>query len=258
MKYLDTLIALGLTDTEAKLYLAMLEIGPNPVSTIARKAGIGRTNCYAALEKMRADGLVSSVEEKGLLKYSAVAPKKLERHAQRLEQEAEENHRRIKQALPELRSLTGDLVLAPKVRYFEGEEGIMQIFADSLESLKELPKAKRNKLSYSSAPEVSHDLRCFLDKYIEDRKKHSITVKAIMPDKKASRAYKKDAKKNLAEVRIMPKTVKLKFESEISIYDDKIAIMSLKKDRLHGVIIESPEIAATERAIFELAWRGCR
>lgn len=34
----------GLADKEAKVYLAMLELGPSPVLPIAAKAGVNRQN----------------------------------------------------------------------------------------------------------------------------------------------------------------------------------------------------------------------
>ncbi len=50
------------------------------------------------------------------------------------------------------------------------------------------------------------------------------------------------------------------FTNEINIYDHKVAICSfdsgLRGDRdMFGVIIESKEVAETQRQIFEMAWR---
>lgn len=257
MELLTDLLSLHLSEKEAKLYLTLLEIGPNPVSSVARKAGITRTTAYAALETLKEKGLVSVIEQSGIQQYAPVEPEKLEEYAKTQQEQAEENYKKIQKILPQLKSLTGDLVLAPKVKYYEGVEGIKTIYHDTIEVLKKLPKQERIKLSYSSAPEVSHELRNFLDDYIHQRKKEGIRVKGIFPESKRSREYLKKSKQHGAEGRIMPKDIALKFDTEISIYGDKIAIMSLKKERLHGVMIESEEIANTERAIFELAWRGC-
>ena len=41
---------------------------------------------------------------------------------------------------------------------------------------------------------------------------------------------------------------------EINIYDDKVSIISFGEDELVGMIIESHEIADTQRAIFAMAW----
>jgi hypothetical protein len=46
------------------------------------------------------------------------------------------------------------------------------------------------------------------------------------------------------------------FEYEITIYGDKVAVLSLNPEERMGLIIESPVYAKTQRAIFQLAWLG--
>ena len=47
------------------------------------------------------------------------------------------------------------------------------------------------------------------------------------------------------------------FNNEVNIYDDKVAITSFGEAEadLFGVIIESREVAETQRQIFAMAWR---
>jgi|SRR5690606_2544810 len=258
MNLAEHLQSLGFTEKESKLYITLLEIGPNPVSSIARKAGITRTTAYAALETLKEKGLVSAIEQGGIQQYAGVEPEKLEEYAKNQQEKAEENYKKIKSIVPQLKSLTGDLVMAPKVKYYEGAEGIKTIYNDTIEVLKKLPKNERIKLSYSSASEVAPDLRRFLDEYVKTRKKHHIMIKGIFPETEESRKYQKKSKQHFAEVKIMPEDISLEFDTEISIYGNKISVMSLKPDRLHGAIIESPEIASSYRAVFEITWRACK
>ncbi|MDP3975932.1 MAG: helix-turn-helix domain-containing protein [bacterium] len=248
---------LGLSENEAKLFITLLEVGANPVSVVARKAEVTRTTAYAALETLMNKGLVSLVEKNGIQQYAPVSTQMLERYAREQRDHAEANLKLVREMMPQLKSLTGELVMAPKVKYFEGVEGIKNIYQDTLEVLGQLAKEQRVKYAYSSAPQVSDELRDYLDHYIEERRRLKIQIRGIFPDTSASRRYIKSAKRLLALVRIMPKDLEFRFDAEISIYGDKVAIMSLKGDRLHGVIVESLEISATQRAIFELAWRGC-
>ncbi len=251
------LSSLGLSEKEAKLYLTLLEVGPNPVSAVARKANITRTTAYAALESLKSRGLVSIIESKGIQQFSPVGPRKLEEFAKKEAEKADKNYQSIKLIVPDLKKLTGDLVLAPKVKYYEGIEGIKTIYQDSIDALRGLPPARRIKYSYSSAPEVGSELRDFLNDYIETREKLGIKVKGIFPANTRTEEYKAKVHLNFTDVRLLPKDIHFKVESEISIYEDKVAVMSMKEDRMHGLIIESPEIASTQRAIFELAWRSC-
>ena len=46
------------------------------------------------------------------------------------------------------------------------------------------------------------------------------------------------------------------FEHEVLIYDNKVAVISLNKDEIIGMIFESQIYARSQRAIFDLAWLG--
>ncbi|MDD3862222.1 MAG: hypothetical protein PHP74_05065, partial [Candidatus Gracilibacteria bacterium] len=48
------------------------------------------------------------------------------------------------------------------------------------------------------------------------------------------------------------------FENQISIYNNKVSIIHLEKGEEYGVILESKDVADMQRAIFELAWGGCK
>ena len=42
------------------------------------------------------------------------------------------------------------------------------------------------------------------------------------------------------------------FENEMNIYNDKLAIIHLERGEEYGVVIQSKEIAAMQRGIFEI------
>ena len=50
---------IGLSDKDAEVYLACLELGTQPASVIARKAGLKRPTTYLILEGLLKRGLVS-------------------------------------------------------------------------------------------------------------------------------------------------------------------------------------------------------
>ena len=75
---------------------------------------------------------------------------------------------------------------------------------------------------------------------------------------KVARLWPRPIKKNYREIRLVPPS-EFSFANEINIYDDKVAIISFGKDKtVLGMIIESAEIADTQRAIFMMAWEFAR
>lgn len=125
---LTQLINLGLTDKEAKTYLASLELGTSSIQKIAEKAKVNRATTYVIIEDLIKKGLVSSFEQGKKTYFAATHPSQLLRIVREKQVElkqAEENLE--KEILPELLSIHNVAEDQPKVRFFEGKEGIEAI-----------------------------------------------------------------------------------------------------------------------------------
>ncbi|OGJ51945.1 hypothetical protein A2335_00890 [Candidatus Peregrinibacteria bacterium RIFOXYB2_FULL_32_7] len=239
--------SLELSEKEALVYLTMLRIGSQGVSIVAKKSGLSRTTCYHVLESLQKKGYVSSYEKNKIDYYNAESPEIFQYILEKKERELQEQKTRFIDLLPDFLNLRHGGEIMPKVRYFEGLQGIKEIYEDTL-------KEGKNKLAYSSIPDIQiKELKDYIENYLERRAKLGIKVRAIFPDTEKSREFIKNDKNLLRESRLI-NAKKYPFRSEINIYGNKIAYMSLDTNFLHGVIIESEAIVETERSIFELAW----
>ena len=232
---------LGLNSKEAKVYLAALEIGSNPVSKIAGKAKINRVTAYDIIEKLAKKGLISSFTRAKVKYFTATEPDVLVTDFQRKLGE-------LKEVLPELQRLTGETV-HPRVRYFEGLEGIRHIYEDTLTSKTEI-------LNYGDSEEIRKHWPTYDQDYVTKRAEKNIFLRGITLDDDYGRKVVEGNTGYKREIRLISKD-KFNFSNEICIYDDKVAIISFK-DELIGMIIESPEIANTQRAIFGMIWEFSR
>ena len=116
----------GLSENEAKIYLATLELGQTSVSRIARQAGIKRTTVYLSLESLMAKGLISAIKKDNKTHYYAEDPRDLERIM-------EERKKEISNLIPQLLAFTNLIDNKPEIRYFEGEEGIKEVLMKTVE-----------------------------------------------------------------------------------------------------------------------------
>ncbi len=114
---------LGLTSEESKVYLAILELGGSFVSAIARRAKVNRSTCYHTLDNLVKKGLISSYQKGKVLHFSAEDP-------HRFVQISEERMKRTESLIPHLTALISTLTVKPKIRFYEGIEGIKSIFED--------------------------------------------------------------------------------------------------------------------------------
>lgn len=235
---IEILISLGLTDKESKVYLAATEVGTQPVSAIGQAAKINRVTTYDILEKLKQKGLVSYFTKKKIKYFTATNP-------ETLLEEFEKRTNNLRTSIPKFKRLTGE-ISHPRVRYFEGIEGIKAIYADTLTSKTEI-------LNYANSSEIRKQWPNYDTEYVENRAKKKIYLRGVSPKDKAGEIVHSEDQKYYREIRLIP-AGEFNFTNEIHIYDDKVAIISFK-DELIGMILESIEIANSQRAIFNMCWQ---
>lgn len=238
MSLLPTLTAIGLSDKEARVYLASLEVGTSGVAEIARRARINRVTTYDILEKLMLKGMVSSSTNKGKQLFTATDPAVV---SNEVKQRADD----FKKILPDLKRIRGDAV-HPRVRYFEGLDGIKAIYEDTLTSKTEI-------LNFANSREIRLHWPTYDADYVDKRVKKKIYLRGISPLDDHGKLVQSRDKTSHREIRLVPAN-EFTFTNEINVYDDKVAIISYKDIPLWGMIIESHEIATTQRDIFKMAW----
>lgn len=228
---------IGLTEKEAKVYLSLLELGTKVVSEISQKAKINRVTTYDILEKLKEKGLISSFTKAKVKYFTATDPEVIaSNYAQKT--------KALEGSLPDLKRLRGETV-HPRIQYFEGQSGIKSIYEDTL-------TAKTEILNFSNSAEIRKFWPTYDKDYVAKRAAKKIHLKGLIPDDEAGKLVKSQDALYNREMRLLPKD-RYNFTNEINIYDDKVAIISFA-DELIGMIIESHEIAETQRAIFNMCW----
>ena len=74
---IDDLIEIGLSQNEAKIYLALLELGPTTTGPLIKKTCLYRVITYDTLEKLLKLGLVNYSLKKNIKNFEAEDPKQL-------------------------------------------------------------------------------------------------------------------------------------------------------------------------------------
>lgn len=234
----DVLTNLGLTAKEAKIYLANLELGQARVSDIALRAKLNRVTAYDILKKLLQKGFVSTFIQKKVRYFAPMDP-------DTLRDDYRQKYNNFKTVLPDLRRLHGK-TSHPRIRYYEGLEGIKKVYIDTL-------NAKTEILNYANSKTIRQYWPDYDREYVEERVKRKIYLRGIAPRDEWGEKVVAGNKTSHREIRLVPPS-EFSFANEINIYDDKVAIISFGKDEILGMILESPEIADTQRAIFMMAW----
>ncbi len=245
----STLQFLWLKKEEIQIYLCLLEFGNLPTSSIARITKIWRVNCYHYIEKLLRKGYLSTSQKNGTKIFTAEKP-------QIFLNKEKERMNLIESAMPQLLSISSKSPHKPNISFFEGKDGIKNIFT-KLESLK-----NTEIVSFSNFEKLAgfFETENFLQNHFELRLKNKVKTRFISPrstvwDNFVSTTFPEKFDRNLLEVFLISSS-EFFFESEITIFKDSIAIMNLNKENSVGVLIENKNLYKTQKAIFDLAWLG--
>jgi len=236
--------AVGLTEKQAKVYVAALFLGPSAVQRIGEQADVNRATTYVILSELADMGLVSESSEGKKTVYVAEPPEAIERYLNSIEKEISERRGELKSAMAELKTISRvEVAEAPVVRFFKGPEAINAVEAYSKR------KANKNEVIYaiSDVDEVMKVFPDILQKGPERRKKKNI----------ASRLFYSGSVDVPSDINLNRQTIKLedKAKGDITIYSDRMTALTYKDSETTGIIIESKEIVAAFRQLFELAWQ---
>lgn len=245
----ELLTNLGLTVAQANAYIALVKNGKLTPPQLSKVTGENRTNAYMLLDRLVELDLAKKAEDTSKATYRALNPSNLEELAKTSRKEALKREESVKQAMPELLSFFYTHSDQPGVRFFQGKDGILEMYDDILRTGKTLHLVR----GATDREVIGH---ADLEKFINRRVEKQIRVKALTPVHGDANKDPKQDEQWLME-RTWVSTDLYSEPVEIDIYGDKVAFMSFGNEAI-GVIIESPQIAESMRKLFNLMLQGAK
>lgn len=242
---------LGLSEKEAAVYLALLNVGSAPASVLGSRTGINRSTAQYTCQQLVKRGLVKSIPHNNTFIYSLESPRKLLLPLAQQKKELTDREDRANRLIGELEGLINPQARLPKVRFFEGLDGVIEMFNDVLKD--------GAKVIYGA---TFHDenaderfSKYLAEEYIPARVKLGIRTMGLFNDSHMS--FREDDKELKRIALILPRE-EFPFEACLQIYGHKVAFYSYKKTDLSGVIIENNHIFGTTFSLLKAAWDYAR
>lgn len=113
---------LGLTEKEARIYLAGLELGPDSVQNIAQRAGLTRPTTYEIIKKLERKGLYLELKENKKRRFLAQSPERILGILKTQKREIEEKEREFIRIIATLEAKYSKE--KEGVKLFKGKEGL--------------------------------------------------------------------------------------------------------------------------------------
>jgi sugar-specific transcriptional regulator TrmB len=225
----------GLTQSEAKVYLSLLEKGSSRAGEITKHTSIHRRSVYDAVERLIEKGLVSYIKTNNRKYFEAVAPERL----LEMLKEREDN---IKQILPELHLLRKFSDEKKEVQFFRGKQAIKTVFDDQIKEGKEV-------LLFGDAVNVDEIVKYYFPHFDKERVEKGIKVRMLFDE--SARKEKYLSKIPLSDIRFIKKGNKA--PTSTNIYGNKVSII-IWEENPKAILIADSSLAESFRAYFEFMW----
>jgi sugar-specific transcriptional regulator TrmB len=237
------LLELGLTNPQAKAYITLVQSGRTTPPELAERIKESRSNTYKVLDTLVDIGLVVRHEDNKKLQYSAANPIALENFALQARNRALAEEQKIKSAMPALFNFFFTHNEQPGIRFFQGKEGLNQVFNDII-------RTGKDEYFIRSPSDVEFYESDFFTKFRKRQSNAGIKTYAITPDvPSANHNPAIDIANNFNRTWIPKESYSAKVEWKA--YGDKVAVISYGEVAV-AMIIDSPQIAESFRQIFHL------
>ena len=244
-RYLEEI---GLTKSEIKVYLALLEIGESSKGDIVRKAKIAASKVYDVLDKLIDKGLVSFIIKNNVRYFRAANPKKIRDYLTQKREELIKQEELFNKVLPEFNKLYESISEESKVEVFGGWRGMETVYSLLLS------ESKRGDIvsilgAGTGIKELQFEL--FFTKYRRLALEKGIKTKIIFNE--TARNYVASIEKSLGKIR-EKKFLFKQTPSEIVIFKNHIIILIRKLDPI-VIHIKDRETAESFLNYFEELWK---
>lgn len=247
MDMIESLRDAGLSENEAKVYEALLNIGMTSAKGIIEETGLHRQLVYDSLDVLMNKGLASYVMKSGVRHFKASDPEQILNYFDKQEEEIREKKESFKQILPKLKRLREHIAPEQEVSLYRGKKGIETLLDDQLEQEEEILTIGASDIE---AEPFRYHLREYLPGFHEEREEKGIPFKIILSEELENRVKKLD-KLEHAQARRLPK----EFTSNTStmIYGNKVSIV-MWGSQPFGILIKSKDIPEAQKKHFNILW----
>jgi sugar-specific transcriptional regulator TrmB len=233
---LSILEEIGLSRSESKVYIALLELGLTKVGPIIEKSGVVSSVVHNVLNTLLEKGLISYIKKGKVKVYQAVPPKQILDFI-------EERKKHFMNILPELEGKQKLIKDEQEAEIFEGKKGILAM----LNLLIDNAKKYDDYLFFSTyLQEGDKEVQDFFKMYDAKRKEKGLNIRGLAP-------------LELKPLFIKRKALKMKYTSEpipsdISICNNNVAVISWGEKPI-GYLIKSKQISDMFRNLFNSIWK---
>ena len=235
---------LGLNSKQIDVYLALLELGSQPASVIAKKISLPKSTVLFLLDQLLDKGIVLK-SFKGKTQYFYAEVEDL---SNAIKQSQKSQNDALSELIPLLKEFKSPFTSKPKVSFYQGIENCKKAYLKILDTKEEFLEFGNHK---DLVDKFGHK---FMDSFITQRVKMNILNQSISNMDSIHTSLKGNSESQKRNLKLVPQNLGSLYSS-ICIYDDKVLILNLHSDAF-GILIQNSQLAMTMKTIFNLSNLG--
>lgn len=239
----------GLSPGEAKVYLALAELGVSSVGPIVAKSGVSASKVYKILDRLIKKGLVSSIINQKIKEFKVENPDNLLTYINKKEKELSDIKQKLNENLPYIMEKVRLSENKSNCTVYQGFKGLKSVFDQSLKELK-----KKDTMYVYGISESTEEIRTYFFHYYKKQAKIGFKIKAIFDESALEKA--KERRNKLTEFKFMPKGIIT--PATFVLYNNKTIIEVGNPNYVLTILISNKEIAESFKRNFDLLWKTAK
>ncbi len=233
---------LGFSDNEIKVLIFLFYAKQSTAKAISKETVIAFSSTQYCLSNLSARNLVKVIPAKEDF-FEIISEKELFEWIDKAKEKNEQIYERSKEEIHSFFSIIQNKSWKPQVQYYEGREGVIEIYEDMLKTAEDI-------YSWIDIQKIYDALGSeYLNNFIKQRVNKNIKVHAIMPINNMNIKHEtRDENRDAKFVKNFP------IKGEIRIYNDKVAVITFDKEKPVGFIFEGVIITDLFKTIFINMW----
>lgn len=238
---IQILSSVGFTEKEAKVYIALLQLGRASSYSISSRSGLKKPTTYVILDELIKKGLATKIPRAKKQQYIATPPEEFFANA-------EEKLKQAKKALPELITMSENEKIKVQTLFYEGVKGIEDALSYHVKEM----GGKEIVGLFATAEDAPNDLLNVYKSWGDKLNKAGVLIRGITPEHESTKEINEyQAKQFSFKVKRIPIS---DYSSKVSLEagDDFVRIILNKPQQ--ALIIRNPEFAKCIKEIFEIVY----
>lgn len=246
------LIAAGMSDTEARVYVALLARPSMTIQEVSDMAGLPRSSVMLALERFSTNGVIDEYVHGKRRNFVVRDPKMIEHLVDDKMKDLELQKANLSNLISNIKNshfLT--TAKGAQIEILKGESGFKDIYERTLKLKKgqEILRISVEAKKFFFYPD-------FLKKYLTEKNKRGIKTRLLIPEGEMAKDVRNRDNFDLRETRFLSKKL-YDPNCAITIWSDFVAF-TVWDENLETTVIKSKQVVDILRSVFELLWLNAK